>query len=256
MSEVPRLVTALKQCLKSRGLTYAALARRLGLSEASVKRIFARGSFTLTRLDAICRVLDMSFYDLARLASPGDPRVTTLTLEQEAALARDPNLLTTFYLILNEWTPAEIRRQYAFEETQQRRLLARLDDLALIELLPRLRCRLRVGRRVVWRRDGPVRRAYERQIKAEFLQAGFGGSGELLRFQPAELTEHSVRILLRKLEQLYREFLELAEVDLLATEQRKSVAMLMAFRPWVFSLVAERRRVRTTTGTRQSVPDA
>ncbi|HEY8507380.1 MAG TPA: helix-turn-helix transcriptional regulator [Steroidobacteraceae bacterium] len=242
MSEVRKLVGALKQCLRARGLTYAQLARRLNLSEASVKRIFARGSFTLARLEAICNVLEITFQDLARVASPDDPRITTLSMEQEAALARDPNLLTTFYLLLNDWTPAEIRREYAFDERQQRKLLAQLDDLGLIELLPRLQCRLRVGRRVVWRRDGPVRRAYEKQVKAEFLQAAFNRPSELLRFQPAELTEHSIRTLHRKLEQLYREFLELAELDLLATEPRTPVAMLLAFRPWVFSLVAQRKR--------------
>lgn len=244
MSEATKLVVALKQCLKARNITYAALARQLHLSEASVKRVFARGTFTLDRLQAICRVLDLTFYDLARLASPGDPRVTTLTLEQETALASDANLLTTFYLLLNDWTPADIRRQYAFDERQQRGLLAKLDDLGLIELLPRMRCRLRVGRRVVWRRDGPVRRAYERQVKAEFLQSEFEGPNEMFRFQPAELTAHSAALLHRKLEQLYRDYLELAELDLLASEPRKSMGLLLAFRPWVFSLVAARKRVR------------
>jgi transcriptional regulator with XRE-family HTH domain len=244
MSESAQLIAALKQCLKARKMTYASLAKELHLSEASVKRVFARGTFSLDRLQSVCRVLDMSFYDLARLASPGDARVTTLTLEQENALASDANLLTTFYLILNDWTPAEIRRQYAFDEPQQRRLLAQLDDLGLIELLPRMQCRLRVGRRIVWRRDGPVRRAYERQVKAEFLQSKFDAGNELLRFQPAELTERSANLLHRKLEQLYREFLELAELDLLASEPRRSVGLLLAFRPWVFSLVAARRRER------------
>ncbi len=242
MSEVARLVGALKQCLKARGITYAALAKRLGLSEASIKRIFARGSFTIERLHAVCRILDMSFYDLARLAYQSDAGVTTLTREQEAALAEDPNLLTTFYLLLNDWTPARIRQRYDFDERQQRRLLARLHDLQLIELRPGMRCRLRVSRRIAWRRDGPVRRAHERRIKTEFLESAFDGPGELLRFQPAELTDHSIRVLNRKLEQLYREFLDLAELDLMASEPRTSVAMLLAFRPWVFSMVAARKR--------------
>jgi DNA-binding Xre family transcriptional regulator len=242
MSEVARLVGALKQCLKARGMTYAALAPRLGISEASMKRVFAKGTFTIDRLCAICNALDMTLHDLTRIASQSGPQVTTLSIEQEAALAHDAALLTTFYLILNDWTPAEIRQHYDFDEQQQRRLLARLDDLGLIELLPRMRYRLRVGRRVVWRRDGPVRRAYERQVKAEFLQAPFTGTNEVLRFQPAELSAHSIGILHRKIEQLYREFLELAEMDLHTTQPRTSVALLMAFRPWVFSLVHARKR--------------
>ena len=91
-----------------------------------------------------------------------------------------------------------------------------------------------------------------RACEARLRAAGQGGipavrfasSNELFKFQPAELTEHSVGLLHRKLEQLYREFLELAELDLLASEPRRSVGLLLAFRPWVFSLVAARRRVR------------
>ena len=48
------LVEALKRALKSRGITYAALAAKLGLSEASVKRMFSRRDFTLQRMDDVC----------------------------------------------------------------------------------------------------------------------------------------------------------------------------------------------------------
>ena len=40
MAQTRSLVAALKQVLKGRGLTYADVARGLGMSEASVKRVF------------------------------------------------------------------------------------------------------------------------------------------------------------------------------------------------------------------------
>ena len=46
-----RLVDALKACLRARGMTYAALATKLDLSEPTVKRMFSRGSFMLERID-------------------------------------------------------------------------------------------------------------------------------------------------------------------------------------------------------------
>jgi hypothetical protein len=46
----------------------------------------------------------------------------------------------------------------------------------------------------------------------------------------------------RKLEHLYDEFLQMAEFDVLSTQPRYSTALLVAFRPWVFSLVAARQR--------------
>ena len=68
MDETRQLTEALKRSLKARGLTYAALARRIGLSEASVKRIFARHSFTLRRLEQVCQAAEVSFAELVRLS--------------------------------------------------------------------------------------------------------------------------------------------------------------------------------------------
>src|SRR5690606_20745269 len=50
MSETAAIIEALKRDLKRRGLTYRDLAKKVGLSEASVKRVFASKSFTLQRL--------------------------------------------------------------------------------------------------------------------------------------------------------------------------------------------------------------
>jgi hypothetical protein len=56
------------------------------------------------------------------------------------------------------------------------------------------------------------------------------------------LTAASIEVLRRRLELLYREFLEMAELDATSSKTRHSTALLVAFRPWVFSLVAARRR--------------
>jgi transcriptional regulator with XRE-family HTH domain len=245
MDETDQLVDALKRCVKARGLTYRALAARINLSEASVKRLFAERTFTVRRLEQVCKAMDMSVTELLRMIDRSASVATTLGLEQESALARDPALFSYFYLLVNGWTDAQIRREYEFDETQIERLRAELAALELIELLPRRRQRLRVGRRLVWRPDGPVRRAYERQVQTEFLRTPFAGRSEFLGWQPAELTESSIGVFKRKLEHLYDEFLQMAEFDALSAQPRHSTALLVAFRPWVFSLVAARQRRRT-----------
>lgn len=242
MDETRQLVDALKRCLKMRGLTYRALALRIGLSEASVKRIFSARSFTLKRLEQVCGALGISVAELVRMIDNGHGRATTLSMEQEQALARDPALLSYFYLLLNGWTEQEIQRGYEFDEPQVQKLCARLIELEVIESFPRRGHRLRINRQIVWRKDGPVRRAYERQVKAEFLQADFTGPGDFFGWQPAELTAASIEVLKRKLALLHREFLAMAELDATSTKARHSTALLLAFRPWVFSLVAVRRR--------------
>jgi transcriptional regulator with XRE-family HTH domain len=242
MDETRQLVDALKRCVKMRGLTYRTLAQRVGLSEASIKRIFSRRSFTLKRFEQVCGVLEISVAELLRMIEKGSDRATALSLEQEQALARDPALLSYLYLLLNGWTEPEIQRGYEFEAPQIQKLRARLVELGVIESLPRRGHRLKINRQIVWRRDGPVRRAYERQVKAEFLQADFSGPGDFFSWQPAELTAASIEVLRRKLALLYREFLEMAELDATSSQARHGTALLVAFRPWVFSLVAARRR--------------
>jgi hypothetical protein len=107
---------------------------------------------------------------------------------------------------------------------------------------PKRGYRLLVSRQIIWRPDGPVRRAYEHRVQQEFLRSTFTGSRDYLAWQPLELTDSSIDVLRRKFGQLNREFLEMAELDQHSSQPRYSVRLLQAFRPWVFSLVAARQR--------------
>jgi transcriptional regulator with XRE-family HTH domain len=60
MSATHQLVSAMKRELKAAGITYAQLARELGLAESSVKRIFAKADMPLSRIDDVLRVLKMA----------------------------------------------------------------------------------------------------------------------------------------------------------------------------------------------------
>ena len=66
MSTTADLVTTLKAELKAARMTYADLAKSLGMAESSVKRMLARADMPLSRVDAICRVLKIDFAELAR----------------------------------------------------------------------------------------------------------------------------------------------------------------------------------------------
>jgi transcriptional regulator with XRE-family HTH domain len=243
MSESAQIIDVLKRNLKSRGLTYRDLAKRVGLSEASVKRVFAEETFTLQRLEKICAAIGMTMAELMRTAADGDARSTLLSFEQEQMLASNPKLLACFYLLLNGHAASEVMTRLELNERELRSLFVKLDTARLIELMPRLKTRLRVGPIVTWRTDGPVHRLYEAQVKAEFLRADFASAREALHFRSAELSEASARILNRKLEQLAQEFADYAALDVsLPAKEKHSVAMLLAFRPWVFSMFGGLRR--------------
>lgn len=248
MNETERLIEALKRCLRARGVTYDRVAHALGLSESSVKRLFADGSFSVARLERVCRAIDMSIADLARMAAGQIAAVSapekdfSLTLEQERMLAGNPSLLAFFYLLLNGHSPAVVAERLDLSKRATTNFLSRLTAAGLIERRDGRQIRLHARLPIAWRTDGPVRKLYEHQVRAEFLRSEFAAKNEVLSFHSAELSPASMRILMRKLDRLATDFADLAALDVaLPSLDKMSVAMLLATRPWVFSMFSAYR---------------
>ena len=75
------------------------------------------------------------------------------------------------------------------------------------------------------------------------MRSGFLAQDEVLQFRSAELSDASRMVLQRKLAKLASEFNELAELDRhLPSRERRSVALMMACRPWVWSMFDGLRR--------------
>src|SRR5262245_20973468 len=137
------LVETLKKVLKSRGITYAELARALHVSTPTVKRLFSEQSFTLDRLEQILRVLELDLYELAKMSRTAKGAGGELSLDQEAALAKDGRLFSIFWLITNEWRFDEIVAEFRVSTAQLTGYYARLDKLDLIDWRPNNRARLK-----------------------------------------------------------------------------------------------------------------
>lgn len=238
MADTQRLLETLKKLLKTQGLTYGALAQRIGLSEASVKRLFSEQTFTLKRLEELCRVLEIDFFELAKLARGHAAELREVSAKQEAALAADPKLLGVFYLLLNDWQPQNILAHYEFTTLQLTRLLLRLDRLALIDLLPGDKVRLKVPKLLRPRSGGPIETIHGRRTIHDFLAAEFERVGGYFRFEFRELSIASFELLQRKLDRIAAEFLELSELDsTLPSERRNTTGLALAMRPCALSLI-------------------
>jgi transcriptional regulator with XRE-family HTH domain len=232
------LVAALKGALKSRQMTYRDLAKRLKLSEASVKRLFAEESFSLKRVEEICAVLDIDFFELARLARGASTDTDEMTVKQEETLAGDPRLLGLFYLLFNDWTAEAVLEAYDISKADLIALLMKLDKLGLIEVGANESVRLKVPRSLRLRDDGPIRRSHGKSVMADFLQADFASEGGYFCFEFRELSPTSIAHLERKIERLAQEFNELAALDsYLPADRRQTIGMALGIRPWVMSFV-------------------
>lgn len=240
MEQTKRLIETIKKILKARGMTYKELAKKLGLSEANLKRAFSKQTFTLVRLEAICRILEIDFYDLAKQAKGHVRDVSdTLTIEQERALAQEPALFTYFYLLLSGMTVKQIDEKYEFQGKGQQ-LFLKLDRLKLIEAHPNNRVKLLVATNVRWTPRGPLIEKYEASLKKEFLNSPFTGKNESLRFLSGYFSESALKIMAVKTERLLGDFLELAETEArLGAGKGVRQWLLVASRPWGFSMASK-----------------
>jgi transcriptional regulator with XRE-family HTH domain len=243
MAQSTALVAALKRELKARGITYATLAQRMRLSEASVKRMFSRGDFTLKRLDAVCECAGLELSDLARTSSRTETLISRLTPEQEREILADRKLFLVAVCVLNHVTFEQIVATYEITPAECVRLLMRLDRLRVIELKPGNRIRLLVSRTFTWHPDGPILRFFQEQAQNEYFRSRFEQPDELLLVVNGMLSKGSSLELVNRLKRIGREFSELHNDDLrLPLAQRSAMSVVLALRHWELEAFRALRR--------------
>ena len=236
------IIGALKNSLKSHGLTYAHVAQELGLSQASIKRMFSDKHFTLKRVEDICQLMGMEFSDLVRSAEDADRYISQLTIEQEKVLVSNTQLLIVAVCLLNKWSFDEITRIYTISPTQGIQLLATLDRMKIIQLLPKNKVKLLIARNFTWLPRGPIQMYFQQQVQKDYFASNFSSNGEKMIFLPGMVSRGSNAAFIKKLEKLALEFNELHNEDSnLPLDQRYGMAVVLAIRPWELNLFAELR---------------
>lgn len=254
MARTAALVDGLKRELRARNITYAAVAKRLGISEASVKRMFSQKEFSLSRLDAICDLAGIEASDLARGLGAHDAVVSQLSYEQEKEFVADHRLMLVALCALNYWSFEQIVSVYELDAAECTRLLARLDRLKFIELMPNNRIRLLVSRAFAWIPDGPIHRLFKEKVQGEFFGSRFDRDNELLVLANGALSRPSISALLARLRKTAAEFSEMRSDDAaLPASERSPITLLLAARPWLPEFLQKYRRKRNLAPRRGPV---
>ena len=247
------LVEVLKRELRSRGITYAHVARELRLSEASVKRMFSRRNFSLKRLDQVCQLANSEFSDIARALHQEENLISRLSHEQEQEIVSNPRLFLVAVCALNHVGFEQIVATYDISRPECIQLLARLDRLGFIRLLPNNRIRLLVSLDFSWLPDGPIQRFFNQQAHNEYFRSRFDRPDEFMVVVNGMLSRASSAAILTRLKRIAREFSELNNQDArLPLGERSAMSLLVAIRHWELAAFAELRRKKTanTTGAR------
>ena len=250
MAHSGELVDVLKRELRMRGITYAQVARKLDLSEASVKRMFSRRDFTLKRLDQVCQLAQSEFSDLARALAQHESRVSQLSFEQEKEIASSIKLFLVAVCVLNHVDLEQIVARYDLSRAECIQLLVKLDRVGFIQLLPNNRIRLLVSRDFSWLPDGPIQRFFKQHAHGDFVRSRFDRPDEYFIAINGMLSTASRAAIVARLKRIAREFSELHNDDVrLPPSQRMNMTMLVAIRHWELQAFTELRRKKPAPTT-------
>ena len=243
--QTKRIIDTLKQELRKQGVTYRKVAQELGLSEASVKRLFSENAFTLSRLGKVCGLLNLEIADLIHQMEKNTELTHQLTLHQETELVADIKLLLMGYFLMNKLEFTDIIRIYDISETEGIRLLAKLDRMKIIELQPGNRVKLIISKNFQFIPGGPIQRFYEQKVQTEFFSSSFSGKGEYRTYVSGMFSKQANAEIIRKIKHLAEDTHDLRdESEPLPLEERFGCSLIMAIRPWEVALFDQLRRTK------------
>lgn len=244
MANAIRLVQALKGLLKTRGITYRALASELSLSESAVKQMFAAGgNMSLNRLERICEILTIDISDLVSLADADAKQLQALTLEQEAELIADAKLLLVTYCLVNHWSFEAIIENYDISDVEGIRFLAKLDRMKLIELLPGNRVKLLISSNFEWQRNGPIEKFFRQEVQGQFFNSSFSDDGSLRLVKNGDISKTSRQQISERLISIGQQFDDIVWAERkLPAEEKQGSSMVLAIRHWEFSAFSRYKR--------------
>ena len=243
MSTTHALIDVLKAELKTSGITYAVLAKELGMAESSIKRMFAQAEMPLSRVDEICRVLRMDFADLARKVADAQPLRRELTLEQEKAVISDRKLLLMAICCLSQWTLDQVITNYRMTEAEAIKYLVRLDHLGIIELRPMNRYRLKVAKGFRWRPHGPVMQFFRENVVEDYYSGGFDGEGEMLTLVHGQIGRSLAQLFNERLQRVAQDFAQQHLADQkLPSDQKRPYTLVIGMRSWLFAAFRDLKR--------------
>jgi DNA-binding Xre family transcriptional regulator len=243
MSTTSDLVTVLKKELKAMPMTYAELGRAIGMAESSVKRMFARGDMSLSRVDAICRALRLDFADLARRVADAQPLLSELTHDQEATVVADKKLLLVAICVLSQWTSDQITNAYRIREAEVVAALVKLDRIGIIELRPQNRYRLKLAKTFRWRPHGPVMDYFRDNALIDYFSGGFDGVGEGMLLVHGSISQAVAPSFMERLQRVAQDFAQQHLADQKVPDARRAgYTVLLAMRGWEFQAFSALRR--------------
>jgi hypothetical protein len=241
LSGTQTLVATLKAKLRGQGVVYAELADRVGLSEASIKRIMASGQMTLKQLDRMCAAAKTSVIELAQEAaasSSSEPVQDQLTEDQEILLASDDRIFRFYYALALRMDLVQASKHVGFTDRERTKALVALDKCGLIVLHEFERVTLNVPNSAQWRSNGELMKKYGASLREAFFQSTFSGDHEFLGFRSVRILPETAEDIRGRLARIHHELRTAHKREFMSSDA-ESYSTLLAIRSWDNPLITQ-----------------
>jgi transcriptional regulator with XRE-family HTH domain len=132
---IGKLIAALKEQLKIKGLHYRHIAARLKVSEGTVKRYFSGKGLDLPVLQKLAETVDLDLLSLVVLAQQQSPDGPELNKAQRALLKRSRFTSFVLFSLGAGMTPAQMGQEFGLTRQQIDAALNRLESAGVIRRL-------------------------------------------------------------------------------------------------------------------------
>lgn len=215
--EFKALIVLMKSILKERQISYAELAKQLGLSESGLKKIFTSNDVSFGRLSQIARALGLRMTDLLNEIENKDTRSVGFSDEEQKYFLKNPEAFRFFTrLIIERRSIEEIEEAHDFTKAESFKFLKKLDSFGWLQLLPENKVKLPPLALVKDFGSGPL-------LDHIYLEWGKETVHDLAKPENQKSGKFIIRCLRMK-DSTYQEFLQRLknlEVDLLKTAIRE-----------------------------------
>lgn len=207
-----RLKEVLRALIHERGVSYAALAGKMSLSVATVKRILHTGELSTDRAAQMAEELGLSLFELVEYARNGCATQGALAEAQEEFLAENLGAFRYLHELTRGRNPGEIEKEHGIDRGRTLHLLSQLAGEGLLQYdANTLQVIIRSPRPLRWRASGPLQLRLGRILREQGLGAALerrerlgdgGGTKRLFTILSLSLDEDGYRRLLADMESL------------------------------------------------------
>lgn len=135
--DIHAILQALKKTIRARGYTYADLAKKMSVSEVTIKRLFSSDHVSMKHLLRICDVLNVSLLDIAAIARDVSHPEYVLNEAQDRHFAANPRHYAIFIDLYRRKPASEVRKYWNLNEHDFFKVLRDLEKLGLLDVLPK-----------------------------------------------------------------------------------------------------------------------